>query len=303
MSAIAFVETPYIEIHERTSTSVFPSYLPWLDLLRFFACFLVIVLHTVPGIPSGVGHAGVALFFSLSGFLIGRGLVAGQSMSSFYARRFLRIYPAYLATLLFLGIFLTTPFLHDSGAGPLFFHNIGYYLTFTFQLSPDSVRLPLLIVWSLCVEELFYLFVPLIFLLRSHVRITVTLLAIVAVLLVPRFSQLPDGTGLWFVLPINLFFGVLLALAKPEMQSGRYRPIIGVVAILLVVTNGFANWFHSFGPVSAFLCTAAVWSLAVYPGSAQIAPAVSVDGQAELWHVSAAPLLPLACVALARWPM
>lgn len=85
-----------------------PEYLPWLDVLRFLACFLVIVLHCVPRAPAALGHAGVALFFSISGFLIGRILIRDPGLLSFYSRRWLRIYPAYLATLLVTaGLFLT----------------------------------------------------------------------------------------------------------------------------------------------------------------------------------------------------
>ena len=239
-----------------------PSYLPWLDVLRFVACFLVIILHSVPAAPTALGHAGVALFFSISGFLIGRVLIENQGLSRFYARRFLRIYPAYLASIALLGLLTFTPFPHDLHLGPLFWKNIGYYLTFTFQLSPDGSRLPLVIVWSLCVEELFYLLLPLLFLLRKHARIAAALVVIVGLLLVPRFYLLPNGDGTWFLFPLNLFFGVLLALAQPRLRS--FFPLVALAAVALVIVNAFAGWFHSFGPISAFLCTATVWSLVVY---------------------------------------
>ena len=239
-----------------------PAYLPWLDVLRFVACFLVIVLHSIPAVPAGVGHAGVALFFSISGFLIGRVLMSSEGLSYFYARRFLRIYPAYFATIALLGVLALTPFFHTQGTGAMVWRNIQYYLTFTFQLSPEWERLPLLIVWSLCVEELFYLLLPLIFLLRKPGRIAVALCMIVALLLVPQFHQLPDGSGTWFLFPLNLFVGVLLAISQPRLRS--WFPLVAVGAITVVIANGFMGRFHSFGPVSAVLCTATVWSLAVW---------------------------------------
>ena len=241
-----------------------PSYLPWLDVLRFLACFLVIVLHCIPAVPPGVGHAGVALFFSISGFLIGRVLMNSEGLSYFYARRFLRIYPAYFATIALLGILAFTPFFHNPALGGLIWGNIQYYLTFTFQLSPDGDKLPLLIVWSLCVEELFYLLLPFLFLLKKRVRIGIALAVIVGLLLVPRFHLLPDGSGTWFLFPLNLFFGVFLAISQPRLRSSF--PFIAIVALALVIANGFGGWYHSFGPVSALLCTATVWSLAVYGG-------------------------------------
>ena len=241
-----------------------PAYLPWLDVLRFLACFLVIVLHCIPAVPPGVGHAGVALFFSISGFLIGRVLMNSEALSYFYARRFLRIYPAYFATIALLGILAFTPFFHNPVLGGLIWRNIHYYLTFTFQLSPDGDKLPLLIVWSLCVEELFYLLLPLLFLLKKPVRIAIALAVIVGLLLVPRFHLLPDGSGTWFLFPLNLFFGVFLAISQPRLRPSF--PFVAVAALALVIANGFGGWYQSFGPVSALLCTATVWSLAVYDG-------------------------------------
>ncbi len=245
-------------------TKMLPGYLPWLDVLRFMACFLVILLHTGKG-GVGLGHAGVALFFSISGFLIGRVLLENPGLSQFYARRFLRIYPAYAVTIALLAFSTLTPLMHQPGGRELFWHNCGYYLTFTFQLSPDAARLPLLIVWSLCVEELFYLLLPLVFLLKTRLRVAVALAGILALLLVPRFSLLPNGTGTWYLFPLNLFAGVLLALAKPRLRSTG--PWLALAAIVLLIVNAWTNWFHIFGPVSAIVCTAAVWSLAVYEGS------------------------------------
>jgi peptidoglycan/LPS O-acetylase OafA/YrhL len=148
--------------------------------------------------------------------------------------------------------------------GGLIWRNIQYYLTFTFQLSPDGDKLPLLIVWSLCVEELFYLLLPLLFLLKKFTRIAVALAVIVGLLLVPRFYLLPDGSGTWFLFPLNLFFGVALAISQPRLRSSF--PFVAVAAIAAIIANGFGGWFHSFGPVSALLCTATVWSLSVYDG-------------------------------------
>jgi peptidoglycan/LPS O-acetylase OafA/YrhL len=240
-----------------------PSYLPWLDVLRFLACFLVILLHCIP-VPAGVGHAGVALFFSISGFLIGRVLMSREGLSYFYARRFLRIYPAYFSAIALLTLLSFTPLFHNPALGRMVWQNIQYYLTFTLQLSPVWGQLPLLIVWSLCVEELFYLFLPLLFLLKKPVRIGIGLSIIIALLLVPRFYLLPGGSGTWFLFPLNLFFGVFLAIAQPRLRSSF--PFVAVIALAVVIANGFAGWYHSFGPISAVLCTATVWSLAVYDG-------------------------------------
>jgi peptidoglycan/LPS O-acetylase OafA/YrhL len=239
-----------------------PAYLPWLDVLRFFACFLVIIQHSLHTDVGFLGHVGVALFFSISGFLIGRILAAKPDLPSFYARRFLRIYPAYLFTLVLYGLMAFTPLLHHPELGHLFWHNISYYLTFTFRLSPDSAVMPLVIVWSLCVEEVFYLLLPVLFLLRRKEYVAVALLLVVGILLVPRFYLLPNGAGTWFFFPLNLFLGVLLALAKPSRVRSPWFLAVALVAVSAMTANGITSWFHNFGLISAILCTAAVWSLA-----------------------------------------
>ena len=215
------------------------KYLPWLDFLRFLACFLVIVNHHDP-FPGSVrlGHAGVGLFFSISGFLIGSILLGERGkprwVSLFYAKRFLRIYPAYLAGLAFFGGLLLLGFAHNPDARSDFFGNLVYYLTFSTHFCPNADRLPYGIVWSLCVEEFFYLLLPVVFLLGNRLRIMAVLGGLVVLTMEPRFHLFPgtDG-GTWFVMPANLFGGALLALCKPRVRPGLPLAGFGGLAVLL----------------------------------------------------------------------
>src|SRR3954462_11736024 len=122
-----------------------PTYLPWLDLLRFVACVLVILSHLNP-FPQNpdanhFGHNGVGLFFSISGYLIGSVLINGRErpawVSRFYANRLLRIYPPLLVGLVFFGTLLVLG-LGKPGMWDKFVGNLPYYLTFTAQLSPNQ---------------------------------------------------------------------------------------------------------------------------------------------------------------------
>jgi peptidoglycan/LPS O-acetylase OafA/YrhL len=253
-------ESPRFVDNAESKPQLLPAYLPWVDLLRFVACFLVIVLHVVTALPSAVGHAGVALFFSISGFLIGRVLLQNRSLPRFYARRFLRIYPAYFTTIALFAAPAVLHLAHRAGQSHLYLVNLPYFLTFTFQLSPNADDLPLTIVWSLCVEELFYLVLPFAFLLRNRRDIAILMLTIIAVLTEPIFFSLPDGGGTWFLFPVNLFFGVLLALMEPAPRRGL--PWLAGLCVALLLVNTALHWFQSFGPVSALLCTTAVWSTA-----------------------------------------
>ena len=121
-------------------------YLPWVDLLRFVACVLVIYSHASLAAEVRVpfGHAGVALFFSISGFLIGSVLknMYGQPnwYARFYVNRFLRIYPPLVAGLAFFGVLAAMGFANKPGTSRCSCGTWRTWPTFTEPLSPDRVR-------------------------------------------------------------------------------------------------------------------------------------------------------------------
>lgn len=158
--------------------------LPVLDGVRGLAVLLVLAFHFVFNAPdistsalsanllrklSYFGWSGVDLFFVLSGFLITRILLHARSgpqyFRNFYARRILRIFPLYYATLSF--VLLVLPALSSSWAERVR-HQSGdqlYLWTYTFNVAPLFGRGAHVMdfghFWSLCVEEHFYLFWPL----------------------------------------------------------------------------------------------------------------------------------------------
>jgi peptidoglycan/LPS O-acetylase OafA/YrhL len=247
------------------------SYLPWLDLLRFLACVLVILSHLNP-FPQNpeanhFGHNGVGLFFSISGYLIGSVLMNGREkaawVSRFYANRLLRIYPALLAALAVYGAVLLTgrgkPGLW--GMWPEFRDNLPYYLTFTSFFSPNDGT-PYGIVWTLCVEEYFYLLLPLLFWALGPRGTALALAGVIVVTLEPSLHRIP-GTpvGTWFVIPVNLLTGAILATFRPGVRAGR--PWVGMLGLGCVMANGVIGRFHPFGPVMGMVTTLTVWSFAV----------------------------------------
>jgi peptidoglycan/LPS O-acetylase OafA/YrhL len=121
-----------------------------------------------PGIwsgPGSYGWMGVDLFFVLSGYLIGSQLLrpytrgSRPSIGGFYMRRAFRVLPAYLTVLLFY--FAIPGFREAPGLSPAW-----QFLTFTenFRINYASGQ-AFSHVWSLCVEEHFYLVLPLLILL------------------------------------------------------------------------------------------------------------------------------------------
>jgi peptidoglycan/LPS O-acetylase OafA/YrhL len=158
------------------------AYRPDIDGLRAVAVVAVLGFHAFPDAFPG-GFTGVDIFFVISGFLIS-GIILGEmqagtfTFGQFYARRIRRIFPALglvLAATLLLGWLCLSPYEYEelgghvaAGAGfvsnLLLFHESGYFDT-------DSALKPLLHLWSLGVEEQYYLVWPLLlFALRRHIR-------------------------------------------------------------------------------------------------------------------------------------
>lgn len=145
-------------------------YLSHVDGLRAIAIIPVVIYHYFPTLCPG-GYAGVDVFFVISGYLITAGIIAdlksgSYSITDFYVRRIKRIFPAYVTVIGF--ILLTLPLfytVHDSkaisatalysifySANIYFYYNVSY-----FNLIARDNPLPHL--WSLGVEEQFYLLI------------------------------------------------------------------------------------------------------------------------------------------------
>lgn len=149
------------------------DYRPFIDGLRAVAVCSVVAYHAgIPGISGG--YVGVDIFFVISGFLIINQIVYGLgkgnfSFADFWSRRAIRILPTYLLVIvssIVIGLFvLVEPSEFESfgqevmwSAGMvvnhLFLSQEGY-----FDTAADTK--PLLHLWSLAVEEQFYIFAPL----------------------------------------------------------------------------------------------------------------------------------------------
>ena len=139
-----------------------------LDTLRALAISLVLMSHygvvvshkSTFGVLTHIGWMGVDLFLVLSGYLIGNQVISafargeGLSLKTFFARRLLRTLPNYYVVLALYFIFAAE--LSGSATAPIwrflsFTQNIGLHFGETFSHS-----------WSLCVEEQFYVILPLV---------------------------------------------------------------------------------------------------------------------------------------------
>lgn len=191
------------------------SHIPALDGLRAVAILLVIVHNAgsvdgqLSGIPlrlwavlSNAGWAGVQLFFALSGFLITRILLESKGadgwLRNFYVRRVLRIVPLYY-TLLAV-VFFVAP--HVALLTPLAGHptrsSLWLWAYLSNWVSPfGGLPASLPHVWSLAVEEQFYLIWPFVVALFAEGTVALISIGLIVCALVARI-------GLHAALPINV---------------------------------------------------------------------------------------------------
>lgn len=235
-----------------------PQRIPSLDGLRAVSIIAVLLGHLAGtnGLPHAVtaivrnpyldiAHLGVRVFFVISGFLITHLLLAEErrhgriSLERFYLRRTLRIFPAYFAL---LGVFALLAW---GGALALTGSDFAHALTYTVNYAPgrswDIGHL-----WSLAVEEQFYLVWPAALVLagtRRARRVVVAALCVVPLIRVAESMLWPAWQpmiGTTFETSSDaLAIGCLLALVGEELMAHRWyaRALAsrGTVPVLLLV--------------------------------------------------------------------
>ncbi|MDR1349746.1 MAG: acyltransferase, partial [Zoogloeaceae bacterium] len=216
------------------------DYRPDIDGLRAIAVLAVIGYHFFPAWIKG-GFVGVDVFFVISGFLIGgillEALRKGEfSLTEFYARRIRRIFPALILVLLSVlafGWFALWPEdyqnlgKHTAGGAAfisnfLFWQEAGYF-------DVAAERKPLLHLWSLGVEEQFYIVFPisLWLLWRMKLRILAGIALFAFVSFVLNFAVYRSYPDFDFYFPLTRFWELLagavlwLVLRDENMQFAR----------------------------------------------------------------------------------
>jgi peptidoglycan/LPS O-acetylase OafA/YrhL len=251
--------------------------LPNLNPLRFFLASLVILFHLPElcrnqGLPYfndlpifNRGMQAVYMFFVLSGFLIIRLIYINKlnnsfSIKRFYARRVLRIFPLYYLIVIFGLIFynvilsvLNIPFEinYDFKEAILlttfFLPNI-----FAFQYAPGGI---LEVLWSIGIEEQFYLIIaPLMFLIKKN-NILKSLVVFVSVYFIVFhinvFEVLRDYSFIYFF----LFSGGIAAILEEQKKLEFFKksiiyPIIIVITTLVYFTTDILEfnqlWLNNF---------------------------------------------------------
>ena len=205
-----------------------------IEGLRALAVLSVLINHSFPNALPG-GFAGVDIFFVISGYLIGRHLlqdIASHRFSflGFYAKRARRIFPALALVLICVWgsgwLILSAPEFSALGrhiASSSFFANNILLWNESGYFDVAALDKPLLHLWSLGIEEQFYLLVPALLWLgtdgpRGSIRWVARLSALS--LLATIILSVPDYTASFFLLHTRFWeLGAGVVLAQVELRT------------------------------------------------------------------------------------
>jgi peptidoglycan/LPS O-acetylase OafA/YrhL len=250
----------FIEEHLQKAHLSKNDYRPDLDALRGIAVLAVIVFHAFPSLIPG-GFVGVDIFFVISGYIISKHIVeqlecGNFQIKEFYKRRIKRIFPALILVLLFvviIGWVILTPGEYESLGRPIaggaafaanfvFWHEAGYFDT-------AANTKPLLHLWSLGVEEQFYIFWPIIISTiyvkyRQHfgqILFTLTTLSLMYSIFLVQNNTVAD-----FYSPLTRFWelslGSIIAYQEKNNRlhlSSQIIKLLSIVGIILIISSFF----------------------------------------------------------------
>jgi peptidoglycan/LPS O-acetylase OafA/YrhL len=271
--------TPAITPH-----AISTAYRPDVDGMRAIAILAVLAFHARPNAAPG-GFVGVDVFFVISGFLISR-IILGElaearfSFLAFYGRRARRLFPALTAVMAATwaaGYCIQLPYEFASLgryllAGAAFASNILTFSEIGYFDAP-AITKPLLHLWSLGVEEQFYLAVPLIlftlFLALRRVGIAVAIGTLLIASFALNVGTVEKHASFAFYLPFTRLWEFLLGsvLAYREVYcrvTDFGRPALNVtaavagaallaVAIKITPPHLFPGWWAVLPTIGAFL--------------------------------------------------
>jgi peptidoglycan/LPS O-acetylase OafA/YrhL len=248
-------------------------YRPELDSLRFVAFFAVFLCHTLPDTPvfytshhfphvlggllqavSLAGAYGVDLFFLLSSYLITELLLRERDATgrldviAFYKRRILRIWPLYFT---FIGIGWALTLIDKTEQLPVSY--IAAYLLLAgnwisaIKGHPNSV---ISILWSVSIEEQFYLLWPLVVRKARIINIASVAVLLLVTGSVCRFLFLEAGwtEGLWkntLTRMEPMALGILIAVFGWKLERRLLSLVAGVSCLLLVAAFSHLNFSRS----------------------------------------------------------
>lgn len=296
------------------------GYRPDIDGLRAVAVLAVVVFHAFPGWLPG-GYVGVDVFFVISGYLISTQLMAEASsgtlsFESFYARRIRRIFPALIVVLMAVAVagwWLLMPdewaeLRRHVGASAIFANNMVLWSEAGYFDRAAELK-PLLHLWSLGVEEQFYLVWPLLiwFCWRRQWRWTTAITAVVLISFIANVATVSrGGAATAFFLPHTRLWQLGAGALLAALARGGFAirpPMVNLVSVagILLILEAFATLARGDG--------------SSYPGWRALAPtlggvlviAAGSDAVPNRAFLSARPMVAVGLISfplyLWHWPI
>jgi peptidoglycan/LPS O-acetylase OafA/YrhL len=299
-----------------TSEAGTRNYRPDIDGLRAVAILAVIAFHAAAEVLPG-GYLGVDVFFVISGFLITCNLLrwleeGSLSIPEFYRRRVRRIFPALVLTLaacLAFGWFAMTQseyaLLGKHASGGAFFVSNYLFAGEGEYFDLSSIEKPLLHLWSLSVEEQFYILWPFVLLLLH--RFEISKIRSISILMVISLawhvhSQWVDPVGSFFSTAgraWELLAGALLACQR-NRDHPRWRSVdrqgglgvlrafslqgaLGAVGMGLIVTALFTGPDGRLGPIVLRCMVVLGTAIAIHVGPSSVVIRWGLSNPVAVW--------------------
>ncbi|HUQ98883.1 MAG TPA: acyltransferase family protein [Gemmatimonadaceae bacterium] len=256
---------PVVERHNE------PGYRADIDGLRAIAVLAVVGFHSGIRALAG-GFAGVDVFFVISGYLITgiilRQLEAGRfSFAEFYARRINRILPsliAVLAAVLVAGWVVLFPGEYQSlgkhiAGGATFTSN---FILWSETNYFDSAEKPLLHLWSLGVEEQFYLVWPLMVWIawKRRPALATMVVALLVVSFALNIGTFRSGQGIGaFYSPFTRFWEIMTGAFLAELEARRRSQARELASGNAAIRNGLSTAGVFFLAISLVATSQEVW--------------------------------------------
>jgi peptidoglycan/LPS O-acetylase OafA/YrhL len=286
------------------------THVPGLDGIRALCVLAVLAFHNGFGFAVG-GYLGVSTFFTLSGYLIGSLLLAERARTgridllAFWRRRTRRLLPAAVAAVSLAVVFalLAGTAEQQASIGGDALASLAYVANWWFLASEQtyaalfSAPSPLLHMWSLAIEEQFYLVLPLVLLAAGGRRRrvwTVVVTLLVATLVLPGLLSASDDWR-YYATPARapeLLLGVLVALVltsgdrRRRLVDSTHPMVLAASAATGVAALGTMAWLWATTPAgtpalygggfAAFAVVSATLVLAAHPRRSPVARALAL---------------------------
>ena len=234
-----------------------------INLLRALSVLAVVFYHVDKNLLPG-GWLGVDIFFFISGYLISNKIIVELNddkfkFKNFYIKRIKRIIPPVFSTILFslpFAFTLLPPkelflYLSSIQSTVLFYSNI-FFENLDFYNSPSSKFFPMLHMWSLSIEEQFYIVFPLLIFIifrykKNKTLVILSLFAISSIII----NFIDYGNATFYQLQFRIWeflFGIVFMLLERKIKFPSGVKYLGLFIILFALVrfdDGMLNQFYT----------------------------------------------------------